>query len=112
MADASKIETFSVEEGFPAPTIPTIFCDGILNLAPSAQVVRFYLFRSDPDQTGKLKFKNHILAQIIMPIPAFIHTALFFERGLKQFAEQGTISPDMIDKIKQVTQAELTKQTS
>jgi hypothetical protein len=111
MAEASKVETILVEEGFPAPTIPTIFCDGILNLAPAAQAMRFYLFRSDPDQAGKPKFKNQILAQIIMPVPAFIHAALFFERGLKQFVEQGAISPDMVDKIKQATQVELAKQS-
>lgn len=110
MAEAPKTETILVEEGFPAPTIPTIFCDGILNLAPIAQAMRFYLFRSDPDQVGKPKFKNQILAQIIMPVPAFIHTALFFERGLQQFIEQGTISPDMVDQIKQAIQAALAKQ--
>jgi hypothetical protein len=67
--------------------------------------MRFYLFRSDPDQVGKPKFKNQILAQIIMPVPAFIHTALFFERGLKQFIEQGTISPDLVDQIRQAALA-------
>jgi hypothetical protein len=73
--------------------------------------MRFYLFRSDPDQVGKPKFKNQILTQIIMPVPAFIHTALFFERSLKQFVEQGTISPDMVEQIKQATQAALAKQS-
>ena len=111
MAEEPKSETILVEEGFPASTIPTIFCDGIVNLAPIANAMRLYLFRSDPDQVGKPKFKNQILAQIIMPVPAFIHTALFFERGLKQFVEQGTIPPDMVEQIKQATQAALARQS-
>jgi hypothetical protein len=106
MVDAPKIETISFEEGFPPLTIPTIFCDGIANLAPSAQVMKFYLFRSDPEQTGKPRYKNQILGQVVMPISAFIVAAVFFEKSLKQIVEKGTISQDMVDKIKQIIQAE------
>jgi hypothetical protein len=43
MAETPKIETIFVEEGFPPTTLPTFFCDGIANLAPSAQVMQFGL---------------------------------------------------------------------
>jgi hypothetical protein len=109
MAEAPKIETILIEEGFPPLTLPTIFCDGIANLAPSGHVIKFYLFRSDPDQTGKPKYKNQILAQVIMPITAFIHSGLFFEKGLKQFVEQGTISQELVDNIKRSMQTEQQK---
>ncbi len=106
MAETPKNETILVEEGFPPLTVPAIFCDGVANLAPSKNVVKFYLFRSDPDQAGKPQYKNQILAQIIMPTTAFIYTALFFERGLNQFVAQGAISPDTVKKIKDTLQAE------
>jgi hypothetical protein len=61
------------------------------------------LFRSDPDQTGKPSYKPQILAQIVMPIPSFIHTTLFFEKGIKHFVEQGLISSDIVEKIKEIT---------
>jgi len=100
MAEAPKVELISIEEGFPHSTVPTIFCDGIANLAPSPHVVKFYLFRQDPDQTGKPKYKNQILAQIVMTVPGFIYTVLLGEQALKQFVEQGTIPQETIDNIK------------
>jgi hypothetical protein len=106
MAEAPKVETTFIEEGFPLPTVPTIFCDGVANVAPSPHVVKFYLYRQDPDQTGKPKYKNQILAQIIMSVPAFINTGLFFEKALKQFVEQGTIPQQTIDNIKESMQTE------
>jgi hypothetical protein len=106
MAEAPKIETILVEEGFPPPTLPTVYCDGILNVAPSTHIVRFYLYRQDPDQVAKPKYKNQVVAQIIMPVNAFIYTGLFFEKALKQFVEQGTISQQMVDEIKRTTQTE------
>lgn len=106
MAEAPKIETIFVEEGFPPPTLPTIYCDGIANVAPSPHFVKFYLFRQDPDQAAKPKYKNQIVAQIIMPVHAFIYAGLFFEEALKQFVEQGTISQQMVDQVKQTTQTE------
>jgi hypothetical protein len=104
MAEAPKIEL--IGEGFPPPTLATIYCDGILNAAPSAHIVRFYLYRQDPDQVAKPKHKNQIVAQIIMPVDGFISSSLFFESALKKFVEQGTISQQMVDKIKQTTQTE------
>ena len=99
-----KIETIFVEDGFPPPTLPTLYCDGIANLAPSPQVVKFYLFRQDPDMMGKPRYKNQILAQVIMPVRAFIYSALFFENSLKQFVEQGTIPQEVVDEMKRAIQ--------
>jgi hypothetical protein len=104
-----KSKRILIEEGFPPLTLPTIFCDGIANLAPSGHVIKFYLFRSDPDQTGRPKYKNQTLARIIMPIPAFIYAGIFFENGLKQFVEQGTISQELVDNIKQAMRTERQK---
>jgi hypothetical protein len=109
MAEAPKVEMVPFEEGFPPPTIPTIYCDGIANLAPSAHVIKFYLFRTDPDQTAKPKYKNQVLAQIIMPISAFIYSGLFFEKSLKQFVELGIIPKGTVDNIKQSMQTEQQK---
>ena len=106
MAEAPKIETIFVEDGFPPPTLPSIYCDGILNVAPSAHVVKFYLYRQDPDQAAKPRYKNQVIAQVIMPVRAFVNSGLFFERALKQFVEQGTISQQMVDEIKLSIQTE------
>jgi hypothetical protein len=56
--------------GFPPENIPTVFVDGVANLSPTRHSVKFYLFRIDPDITGAAKFRNTIVAQVVMPIDA------------------------------------------
>ena len=88
--------------GFPPPTIPTIFADGVLNVAPSPNVVKFYLFRSDPDAGGGSKYKNQVVMQVVMPMHGFVHTALFFERSLKHFLANGTIPQAVVDGLRKL----------
>ena len=77
---ANTVLIKAVKEGFPQATLPTFFADGILNAAPSANVVRFYLYRSDPDQTGKGEYQNQAIAQVVMPTFGFVHAAIFLRR--------------------------------
>jgi hypothetical protein len=48
MADIKAQVAAPLGQEFPNPEIPTIFADGIMNLANSYHVVKFYLFRFDP----------------------------------------------------------------
>ena len=97
-ANAVLIKT--VQEGFPQATLPTFFADGILNAAPSANVVRFYLYRSDPDQTGKGEYQNQVIAQVVMPTLGFLHAAVFFEKAVKFFVAQGSLPADLVETLR------------
>jgi hypothetical protein len=92
----TKVHTTPLESGVPSAHTQTIFADGVANLAPSVSVVKFYLYRSDPEQTGKPEYKNQVFAQVIMPVGGFLQAAALFEKGINQFVAQGTISPELV----------------
>jgi hypothetical protein len=93
------------DPGFPPAHLPTVYADGIVNLAPSPSVVRFYLFRSDPEQAGKAEYKNQIFAQVVMPVAGFVQMATFFEEALRRFVAQGVIPQQMVDAATQAERA-------
>jgi hypothetical protein len=91
-----------IEAGYPPHDIPTIYADGVANVGPSPSIVKFYLFRSDPEQLGGPSYKNQVVAQVVMSTPGFIQAAIFLERALKQFTERGTFNKEMVEKIRAV----------
>jgi hypothetical protein len=90
------------KEDYPPWFLPTIYADGIANLAPSNQVVKFYLYRTDPHVMAKPEQQNQLVAQIILPIPSFVFTAVFFEKALKQFVAQGNVPQSLVDTVRAV----------
>jgi hypothetical protein len=86
--------------GYPPTDLPTFYADGIANVAPSPAVVRFYLYRSDPEMAGKPEYKNQIIAQIVMPTTAFAFAGLFLESSVRRLAEQGIIPKELYTMIK------------
>jgi len=95
--EAAPITVLGVGDGHPPWNIPILFVDGISTIAPAAGTIRFYVYRSDPENTGKFPYKNQIFAQVIMPTANFASTAAFFERALKNFVKAGTIPKDVVD---------------
>jgi hypothetical protein len=64
---------------FPPPNIPTIFADGVLNVAHTDETVKFYLGRLDPSETESSGGpRDQAIAQVIMPVSAFLETVEFF----------------------------------
>lgn len=94
MADQTIIP---VEPGHPTWQLPIIFADGIANMAPISGNLRFYLYRTDPETTGKLPYKNQIFAQMVIPAQGFVQAAAFFERAMKLFISQGTLSKELVN---------------
>lgn len=88
-------------QGIPPASIPTVFADGVANLAPTSEIMKFYLYRSDPDILAKPEYQNQVVAQIIMPLSAFVEVALFFERALQSLVSRGLVSNEMLASIKE-----------
>jgi len=85
---------------FPAPNFPTVFCDGVQSLANSATVVKLFLSRFDPDMWGGGDSRMQPIAQVVMPMEAFIVTAAFFDQRIKLWLEQGLIRQDYVDQVR------------
>ena len=82
---------------FPSSDLPTIFADGIMNLANSAQIIKFYLFRVDPGMRDINKAYQKPCAQIVMPLDALVTTYVFLEGAIEKLRGQDFISPDALE---------------
>ena len=86
--------------GPPPPGTPVAFADGVSNFVQSKYIVKFYLFRTDPDVAGGGPSQNNIVTQIVMPIEGFVRSAILFNRGLEFLIANGAISRPEVDAIK------------
>lgn len=79
---------------------PTVFADGVASVAPSNEVIKFYLSRLEPHFFAKEPVKNQPVAQVIMPISGFVNTAVFFQRVLESLKASGVVSDSQIEDAK------------
>ena len=82
---------------FPAETLPTVFADGVVNLANSPYVVKYYLFRFDPSLRDASISRTQAFAQVVMPMGGFVQTAVFFENALRNLVASGVVSSEDVD---------------
>jgi hypothetical protein len=85
-----------LSDEFPSD-LPTIFADGIMNLANSAQIVKCYLFRVDPGVKDVTKAYQKPCAQIVMPLDALVNTYVFLEGAIEKLRGQGFISIETVE---------------
>jgi hypothetical protein len=96
-----SVDPTALAGAFPAPTIPTVFADGVMNLAPSTNVVKFYLYRIDPSMKGGSNYLNQAFAQVVMPLVGFAQTAVFFELALKDLVKRGLVTDEQMAAARQ-----------
>jgi hypothetical protein len=87
---------------FPSSDLPTIFADGILNLANTAQITKFYLFRFDPGLKDPDKAQQRTCAQIVMSIDALVASFAFLESAIDRLQTQGVVSTQALDAARKV----------
>jgi hypothetical protein len=107
MADEQKFDPTASLLGrplseFPTPAFPVVYADGVISLTQSAPIVKFYLYRIDPNIFGLGGSAITPLTQVVMPTPSFVATALFFQQQLEKMLELKSITEEQIDEIKKV----------
>ena len=85
---------------YPGPHFPVIYADGVSSASNSGQTVKFYLARFDPDMLAESEAKQHIFAQVVLPISGFVGTAVFFERYLEKLLQQGSVTQEQVDAVR------------
>lgn len=80
-------------------SIPTLFSDGILNLANSSSIVKFYLGRLDPQSDGT--HRTVACGQVVMPLEGFVNSIAFVERMVAKLVSEGIISQAALDVARQ-----------
>jgi hypothetical protein len=87
-------------DDFPSSQFPTAFADGVMSIANSASVVKFYLFRFEPSFSGSGQSQTQPFAQVVMPIDGFAATFSFFEAAMKKYLQQGLITQSRLDELR------------
>jgi hypothetical protein len=105
MADEQKFDPTASLLGrplteFPTPAFPVVYSDGVVSLVPTAPIVKFYLYRLDPNIFAQGGSNVTLLVQIIMPTPSFVATAIFFQQQLERMLELKLITKEQVDPIK------------
>ena len=85
---------------FPPANFPTLYMDGFANIAPQGSVIKLYIYRSDVEMTGLPENKPQIFAQVIMPVSAFIQSALFLHDSLEKLVKNKHIEQSLVDTIR------------
>ena len=77
---------------FPPPEVPTIFADGVLNHAHTAEMVKFYLGRVDPSENQVPGNDQCAIAQVVLPMTGFLEMVSFFNTAVEAFITDGSAS--------------------
>jgi hypothetical protein len=85
---------------YPPASFPTVFADGVLSVANSPTVVKFFLSRTEPSFTGDGTSINQAFAQVVMPMDAFAGTFAFFEVAIKKYIAEGLITEARLDELR------------
>jgi hypothetical protein len=87
---------------YPPPHFPTVFADGVSNIANTPTIVKFFMMRFEPSLTSSGPQKPQAFAQVIMPMDGFMATFAFFEAAIKRYLSQGTISEERLNEMRRL----------
>ena len=87
---------------FPAPQFPTVFADGVMSLANSPTVVKFFLSRFEPSFAGDGRSQMQAFAQVVMPMDGFASMVVFFEAQLRILVKAGYITEARLAELRAI----------
>lgn len=87
--------------GFPPPNMPSLYMDGIANVSPQGGVIKCYVVRVDAEFGGGSESRSQVVAQLVMPIHAFVQTTLFFQKALENLMAQGQIDSALVEVLRE-----------
>jgi hypothetical protein len=102
MAEAERPRTMKDVVGAAGVArIPTIYTEGVVNLARGPGIVKFYLMRYEPNihDDGATPA---LVGQVVAPVIAFATMTLFFQRQLDDMIKSGEISQDAVDQLRRM----------
>lgn len=85
---------------FPSDGAPTIFADGVANIAQSGEVAKFYLLRTDPSTNTPNDAKTQVVGQVVMAMSGFLDAASFFESAVRGYVERGVVSRERVNEAR------------
>ncbi len=87
-------------EEFAAYTFPTVFADAVLSVTQGQEVVKFYLFRLDPNMFGQGGSKANPFAQVIMPTAGFLQSVMFLMQQVEEMQQKGLYTKEQVEQAR------------
>ena len=100
--DADVETTEKPQADFPAPQFPNMFADGVMSLAYSPTVVKFFLSRFEPSFAGDGRSQMQAFAQVAMPLDGFASMVAFFEAQLRVLVRAGHITEARLAELRAI----------
>lgn len=94
------VEQLGPPQEFPGFNFPTVFADGVMNIANSPHVAKMYLFRFEPSFVDANRYQQQPVAQVVMPLEAVVVMATFLERSITNLVTQGVLTKERVEEIK------------
>jgi hypothetical protein len=91
--------------------IPVVFSDGVMSHSYIEGVSKFYLYRTDTAANVLEGTKNIPVVQVIMSAQGFAGMLHFFQHRLKLMIDDGAISQETVDRIKETVYEDPRKKT-
>jgi hypothetical protein len=89
------------EPTYPAFNFPTVFSDGVSNMAWSGQFVKFFLSRMEPSvNVVGAPAQQRAIAQVVMPMDGFLATFVFFEYIISSLIRDGVITEEHLNNLR------------
>jgi hypothetical protein len=76
------------------------FSDGVMNYAHTKETVKFYFGRADPSSNEVPGTKVQAIAQVAMPMPAFLEMVAFFQAAVEDFISAKDVDPQAWERAK------------
>jgi len=99
-ADAEM--TQNPQADFPAPQFPNVFADGVMSLAFSPTMVKFFPSRFEPSFAGDGRSQMQAFTQVAMPMDGFASMVVFFEAQLKVLVRAGNITEARLAELRAI----------
>ncbi len=90
---------------FPDPAFATTFADGVAGYALGPGIVKFFLYRVDPNAFGRGGTVSNPFVQVVMPVEGFARAIVLLQRALREIMKNGAITQADLDKMDEAIQA-------
>lgn len=89
---------------YPGPGFGIAFADGAMAITNSPTIVKFFMYRFEPNFAGDGRTQPQPFAQVVMPMDGFAGMAVFFDIALRHFIANNLVDPQKVDEMRAALQ--------
>src|SRR5689334_4301988 len=87
---------------YPDANFPIMFADGAMAITNSPTIVKFFMYRFDPNFAADGRTIPQPFTQVVMPMDGFASMAVFFDIAIRYFLSRGLVTEDRLAEIRKL----------